>query len=264
MKAGIYKTPNGNLIYVAKDRTIKATSLRPSSWPGMKVSHRAKDDTVSFLDYRCTRVSDVPNGCTDHQALVDTLYRTSQLQPGETLVDAGTATERVERSAVAPKIGEIIIEFESGMSWRLRDDAEGYTRVVTCGPLHAHSWLGGIVHNADNLVRGLTDIAHVSIPPSERSFDVGCRVVRAFRFPATGGVVDHMLAVDRQYKKLAEKLRGAAYSRSKVIEAEEAQLVEFGFRFCHGKSARKHRRRGDAVIGLGDGRFAWRRMEPDA
>ena len=72
MKAGIYQTPNGNLIYVAKDRTIKATTLHPSAWPGTKVSHRAKDDTalIEGTDYRCARVSDVPNGCTDHaQAL---------------------------------------------------------------------------------------------------------------------------------------------------------------------------------------------------
>lgn len=71
MKAGIYETPSGNLVYVAKDRSIKATTLRPSAWPGMKVSHRSKDDTVEFLGYRCTRVADVPNGCTDHQAAVD-------------------------------------------------------------------------------------------------------------------------------------------------------------------------------------------------
>lgn len=67
MKSGIYKTPNGNLIYVAKDRTIKATTLSPSSWPGTKVSHRAKDDTVLIegTTYRCERVADVPNGCND-------------------------------------------------------------------------------------------------------------------------------------------------------------------------------------------------------
>ena len=72
MKAGIYRTPNGNLIYVAKDRTVKATSLSPSTWPGTKVSHRSKDDTVVFEDHRCTRFADVPNGCTDHaKALQD-------------------------------------------------------------------------------------------------------------------------------------------------------------------------------------------------
>lgn len=73
MKAGIYKTPNGDLIYVAKDRTIKATNLAPSSWLGAKVSHRAKDDTVLIAgtDYRCTRFSDVPNGCLDHAKAIE-------------------------------------------------------------------------------------------------------------------------------------------------------------------------------------------------
>lgn len=71
MKAGIYKTPNDNLIYVAKDRTIKATTLSPSApWPGTKVSHRSNDDTVVIegTDYRCTRLCGVPNGCNDAQA----------------------------------------------------------------------------------------------------------------------------------------------------------------------------------------------------
>lgn len=70
MKAGIYQTPNGNLIYVAKDRTLTATTLLPSSWPGTKVSHRSKDDTVLIANttYRCHRVADVPNGCNDHLA----------------------------------------------------------------------------------------------------------------------------------------------------------------------------------------------------
>lgn len=87
MKSGIYKTPNGNLIYVAKDRTIKATTLSPSSWPGTKVSHRAKDDTVLIegTDYRCERVGDVPNGCNDPvKALNDTRYA---LQAKAALVD---------------------------------------------------------------------------------------------------------------------------------------------------------------------------------
>lgn len=65
MKAGIYRTPNGNLVYVSKDRTIKATSLSPSSWVGEKVSHRTSDNTIVFLNYRCTHFADVPNGCTD-------------------------------------------------------------------------------------------------------------------------------------------------------------------------------------------------------
>ena len=101
MKAGVYKTPNGNLIYVAKDRTIKATTLSPSSWPGTKVSHRAKDNTVVIADtgYRCEHYADVPNGCTDHQALVDSMHMAANLQPGERVVDYGTKLARVEPAA---------------------------------------------------------------------------------------------------------------------------------------------------------------------
>lgn len=77
MKAGVYETPNSELIYVAKDRTVTAKVGAPqqSSWVGAKVSHRAKDDTV-LIDgaVRCTRYADVPDGCTDHQDLVDRLH----------------------------------------------------------------------------------------------------------------------------------------------------------------------------------------------
>lgn len=83
MKAGIYKTPNGNLIYVAKDRTIKATTVGVG-WLGTKVSHRAKDDTVLIAgtDYRCTRFADVPNGCNDFdKALADAFVDTFVAPP---------------------------------------------------------------------------------------------------------------------------------------------------------------------------------------
>ena len=77
MKAGVYETPNQELIYVAKDRTVTAKVGAPqqSSWVGEKVSHRSKDDTV-LIDgaVRCTRYADVPDGCTDHQDLVDRLH----------------------------------------------------------------------------------------------------------------------------------------------------------------------------------------------
>lgn len=64
MKSGIYRTPNGNLILVRKDRTIAATNLKPTSWIGRKVSHRSADDTVLIegTDYRCTRWADLRNG----------------------------------------------------------------------------------------------------------------------------------------------------------------------------------------------------------
>ena len=181
MKAGIYKTPNGNLIYVAKDRTIKATTLSPSSWPGMKVSHRAKDDTVSFLDYRCTRVADVPNGCTDHQALVDSMHMAAHLEPGQRVVDYGMKFARVEAGADDP-----------------------YKRVAE----HMRGCEKAMRHVGEAAVRP-TSAAHSLSAPYGRDF------------------------------------------------TEQQSLASFGFRRCHKASARKHRRRGDQVIALGDGRFAW-------
>lgn len=68
MKAGIYKTPNDNYVYVAKDRTIMATTLDPSDWPGHRVRTSEKETLVHFFDVTAVRVSDVPNGTTDHKA----------------------------------------------------------------------------------------------------------------------------------------------------------------------------------------------------
>lgn len=70
MKAGIYKTPNDNLVYVAKDRTILATTLSPSAWPGNKVATLNKERFVAFFGLTAERVCDVPNGCTNPKEYV--------------------------------------------------------------------------------------------------------------------------------------------------------------------------------------------------
>lgn len=199
MKAGIYRTPNGNLIYVAKDRTIKATSLSPSSWPGTKVSHRSKDDTVAFEGYRCTRHADVPNGCTDHQALVDKLYAVARLEPGEKLVDAGTAVARVE-------------EIDSTGN-------DAYERAAA-------------------------------------------RAVRE-----TSKALRHVGAAEatRRFVTVPSAL-SAPYGEADLVEWRKkfaASLREQGFRICHARSARKHRKQGHAVIPLHGGWFAWRAVTDD-
>lgn len=73
MKAGVYQTPSGLLIYVAKDRTVTAGPYYMQA-----VSHRAKDNTVTVGDVRCTHYRDVPNGCTDHKAFLESLYKEQQ------------------------------------------------------------------------------------------------------------------------------------------------------------------------------------------
>lgn len=200
MKAGIYRTPNGNLIYVAKDRTIKATSLSPSSWPGTKVSHRSKDDTVAFEGYRCTRHADVPNGCTDHQALVDSMYMAASLQPGERVADYGTKAARVE-------------EIDS-----TGDDA--YARAVR-ETSKALRHAGNAAEGAAEAVRRFVTV------PSALSAPYGETDLVEWR------------------KKFAASLR------------------EQGFRICHVRSARKHRKQGHAVIPLHGGWFAWRAVADD-
>lgn len=64
MKAGVFASPNLNLIYVRKDQTVACTTLYPSTWPGMKVRYSQKRDEAELHGYVFTRVADVPNGCT--------------------------------------------------------------------------------------------------------------------------------------------------------------------------------------------------------
>lgn len=163
MKAGIYETPNGNLIYVAKDRTIKAASLKPSSWLGTKVSHRSADDTVLIegTHYRCKRVSDVPNGCTDpEKALFDYVntlvaaeqaaeavkakfsaagdrYLDARFAPGEVryfvLDDRGLLTDDVERRRELEHQGFRLCHAQSARKHRKR----GHTVVPLWGNKYA-------------------------------------------------------------------------------------------------------------------------------
>lgn len=156
MKAGIYRTPNGNLVYVAKDRTIKAASLSPSTWPGLKVSHRSKDDTVEFCGYRATRWADVPNGCTNPQKALD--------------------------DAMAAHAAEV-----------------------------------------------------------EKTFGTeGCAKVKA--------AIDEM---QRAEEAFAGSARAAWPLRNGDLDLAD------GWRVCHKQAAKKHRKQGRPVIGLGDGTFAW-------
>lgn len=212
MKAGVYKTPNNNLIYVAKDRTIKAASLSPSSWPGTKVSHRAKDDTVLIegTDYRCTRHADVPNGCTDHQALVGSMHMAATLEPGQRVVDYGTKFARVE---------EIDGITEDGNAIDLKTTADDpYKRMAEhmrgCEKAMRH--VGEAATGATEAVRRF-----VGVPPA----------------------------------------LAAPYGETDLVEWRKkfsASLREQGFRVCHTRSARKHKKQGHTVIPLHGGWYAWR------
>lgn len=211
MKAGIYRTPNGNLVYVAKDRTVKATNLQPSSWPGTKVSHRSKDDTVLLGDYRCTRWADVPNGCTDpHKAMQDA-------------IDKNDA--EIKQALGLP---EDLKTGESMADWALRKAAEA--------------------NNTPDAVTAEGGAADFKTAEQAR------KIAHAELLLA---------AIPRRYFTLPSAL-SAPYTERKLAEWREktaTQLREQGFRLCRAASARKHRRKGDLVIGLGDGRHAWRSQD---
>lgn len=317
MKAGIYLDPVGNLIYVAKDRTIKAMSCDDfgARKVGAKVSHRAKDDTVQIegTDYRCTRHADVPNGCTDHQALVDSMHMAANLEPGQRVVDYGTKSARVEETdgtpdgitedgnaidlkttaddpykrmaehmrgcekatrhvggaarrfysgGAVPQAGDILIEFEDNgqdfLRWTLRDDAEGYTRVIDSQPYQRDVWAGMIVHNADNLVSGRTDVAYVGRDP-EDSRNLLHRVTSAKRVDI-GKLQMLALDTERRFVGVPPAL-AAPYGETDLVEWRKkfsASLREQGFRVCHTRSARKHKKQGHTVVPLHDNWFAWR------
>ena len=104
MKAGIYKLFDGGLIYVRKDRTVSAAA--GTNYPiqiGAKVSTLEGGKYVlaetGDKQFQGDRHADVPNGCTDHQALVDSMHMAANLEPGQRVVDYGTKLARVEPAA---------------------------------------------------------------------------------------------------------------------------------------------------------------------
>ena len=172
MKAGIYKLFDGGLIYVRKDRTVSAVA--GTTYPiqtGSKVSTLEGGKYVLALDgdkqFQGERHADVPNGCTDHQALVGSMHMAANLRPGERVVDYGTERARVEQTD--PPAAKVALS-------------------------------------------GLTPRAVFAVPP------------------------------------------GGAEWPERLLETMRLQ----GFRFCSKVSARKHRKRGHAVVPMGGGRFAWR------
>ena len=81
MKAGIYQCYDGTLLYIAKDRTIKAftSHVIHDEWTGEALSEPADLITVTTANreqlarfthngrtVEAKRLDNVPNGCTDH------------------------------------------------------------------------------------------------------------------------------------------------------------------------------------------------------
>lgn len=77
MKAGIYQCAEySTLYYVAKDRTVMAASPNGGFAVGCKVNTQRLEQWATLGSLKLKRVSDVPNGCTDHaHALSEYLAR---------------------------------------------------------------------------------------------------------------------------------------------------------------------------------------------
>lgn len=249
MKAGIYKLFDGGLIYVRKDRTVSATA--GTNYPiqiGAKVKTLEGGKYVlaetGDKQFQGDRHADVPNGCTDHQALVDSMHMAANLKPGERVVDYGTKFARVE---------EI-------------DNPADVARAVT-----------------ENCAKAL------GVEVDHESFD---KAAEELAKPVTDDEFDRAKAgADDPYKRMAEHMRGCEKAMRRVGEAAtdateavrrfvgvppalaapygETDLVEWrkkfsaslrkqGFRVCHTRSARKHKKQGHTVIPLHGGWYAWR------
>ena len=221
MKAGIYKTPNGNLIYVRKDRAIAATAAAQTSWIGEKVKSFNDGGHVwifpsdSAKRITAFRVADVPNGRTEPgKALCDyadaikarDAYRekhpeiaeaakgfadggvihSSPINEGEVamvlsrgLVVAESALVSIDiaehvfkgifySGGIVPKPGDYLVKFvdqgQDVLRWTLREEEDGYTRVIESLPHQGSVWVGCVVHNAERVFFGKTRLLNISTP----------------------------------------------------------------------------------------------------
>lgn len=215
MKAGIYKLFDGGLIYVRKDRTVSATA--GTNYPiqiGAKVKTLEGGKYVlaetGDKQFQGDRHADVPNGCTDHQALVESMHMAANLEPGQRVVDYGTKFARVE---------EIDGITEDGNAIDLKTTADDpYKRMAEhmrgCEKAMRH--VGEAATGAAEAVRRF-----VGVPPA----------------------------------------LAAPYGETDLVEWRKkfsASLRKQGFRICHTRSARKHKKQGHTVIPLHGGWYAWR------
>lgn len=90
MKSGIFQSEKGDLIYVAKDRSVRAVILANGTSTVTSEAHRKefrvtsrnKDQAVEVEDGTVyTRYADVPNGCTDPLSAIATAVL--EKQPAE-------------------------------------------------------------------------------------------------------------------------------------------------------------------------------------
>ena len=271
MKAGIYKTPNGNLIYVAKDRTIKATTLKPSTWPGMKVSQRGS--AVVFLDYQCDHVSNVPNGCTDHQGWLDAwapgyfakalCFSPSAAQLLAQSDNAARAQGEMVHKLVAEGYVEVpgtdeLVHPGVEVSITFSDEHSRLARSMCTPPdlsgKDAWDETGPATRDAYKryaaLVYGSPKCEHMAVKNTEE------RPTLIFE-STPGSGVEGFLKYAEQCNVVIDK--NEAVDMAEIWREDfRSSLRKQGWGICHSRSARKHRKRGDNVIPLSGGLFAWK------
>ena len=242
MKAGVFITPNHNLVYVAKDRTVKAVTLQPSTWVGEKVSYRRSDDTVLLGDYRCERYADVPNGCKDHAGYLAKLDEDRKAviePPPRKAADELPGFELGGRGPVGLREGEVacpLLGPDDGLHDYQREAVEDMKRLddrmtVPVGLGRKAAMLRDDPYKkfADTVYRG---------PVLHKPRRVGSPPVLGYGYGITT-------------KTDASRLRDLWRRRW------ESNLRAQGFRIVSAASARKHRKKGRAVYPLGGGRYAW-------
>ena len=272
MKAGIYRTPNGNLIYVAKDRTIKATTLSPSSWPGTKVTTEANGARVVIdvggSDYVCHRASDVPNGCTDPQAELIRVQMRLYPEPEVVQEDiyAGVRTKIYDSEQALPRATSMPATLGVGYGKDLERETEkprisGRASQLLLQERNSEEMIQA-VH--DNLIaRGAVHVAHdeYMLPAgagksgSLSGGPLSSNLPR--RIPATGHA-DALPDDGRRWKADAS----FTPEESAVITdwINDTAMRANGYKPCHAQSARKHRKQGHTVIadGARPGAYWWR------
>lgn len=219
MKAGIYKLFDGGLIYVRKDRTVSAAA--GTNYPiqiGAKVKTLEGGKYVlaetGDKQFQGDRHADVPNGCTDHQALVDSMHMAATLEPGQRVADYGTKFARVEEIDGTPD---------------------------------------GITEDGNAI-----DLKTAADDPYKRMAEHmrGCEKAMRHVGEAATGAAEAV----RRFMGVPPAL-AAPYGETDLVEWRKkfsASLRKQGFRICHTRSARKHKKQGHTVIPLHGGWYAWR------
>ena len=278
MKAGIYRTPNGNLIYVAKDRTIKATTLSPSSWPGTKVTTEANGARVVIdvggSDYVCHRASDVPNGCTDPQAELIRVQMRLYPEPEVVQEDiyAGVRTKIYDSEQALPRATSMPATLGVGYGKDLERETEkprisGRAAQLLLQEGNAEETIKTM--EANMLAKGAVHVAHdeYMLPSGAGKTGFASGGFVGLAPNEVQAILSHgrsFLTTGLSRGTMSGKALGANnLPRGDIGEKNwmnDPSMRANGYKPCHAQSARKHRKQGHTVVADGArlGAYWWR------